>query len=414
MGERRRVVITGLGAVTPIGPDVPTFWAAALAGKSGVTTISSWDVTGHSVTIAGEIKDFDPSTWLPGKEAKRMDRFTQFAVAASDEAVKDSGLDLEAIDPFRLGVVIGTGIGGIGEMERQDARLRRGGPARVSPFLIPKLMPNAAAGNVAIRYGARGVNFDVTTACASATHAMGEASLAIRRGAADAIITGGSEAGITPLGIAGFANMKALSTRNDDPATASRPFDKDRDGFVVGEGGGIVVLEELEHARTRGAHIYAEVAGYAVTCDAHHITAPDPAGATAAKTMGLALEDAGLGTKDVSYINTHSPGTPFGDAMECAAIRLLFGERAEQPPVSGLKSIIGHLLGASGALSVIAIALSMRDGKAHPTINQFTPDPGCDIDCIPNEARDLDIRVALSNAFGFGGHNGTLVLVSAD
>jgi len=280
----------------------------------------------------------------------------------------------------------------------------------VSPFLIPKLMANAAAGNIGIRYGVRGPNMDVTTACASATHAIGEALLAVRNNRADVMISGGSEAALTPIGVAGFANMKALSSRVNDPATASRPFDKDRDGFVIGEGAGAVIVEEYEHAKKRGAAIYAEVAGYAATCDAHHITAPDPEGQAAAHTMRLALRDAGLSEKSVSYVNTHSPSTTFGDAMECAALRLLFGERSEQPPVSGLKSMIGHLLGASGAVSVAAIACSMRDGKVHPTINQFTPDPACDVDCVPNIARDLDVKVGLSNAFGFGGHNACLVL----
>lgn len=410
MSERRRAVITGLGVITPIGLDVPAFWASALAGKSGVSSITSHDTTGHSVTIAGEIKDFDPSRWLDGREAKRLDRFTQFAVAASEQAVQDSGIDFGSLDPYRVGVIIGTGVGGIIEMEVQVRRLIRGGPGKVSPFLIPKLMANAASGNIAIRYGVRGPNLDVTTACASATHSIGEALLAIRCGQADVLITGGSEAAITPVGVAGFANMKALSTRNDDPGTASRPFDKDRDGFVIGEGAGAVILEEYEHAKARGANIYAEVAGYSATCDAHHITTPEPAGKVAAMTMQMALEDAHLGREDVSYINTHSPGTQFGDKMECAAIGELFGERARQPMVSGLKSMIGHLLGASGAVSVVAVALSMRDGRVHPTINHFTDDPECDVDCVPNEARDLDVKVALSNAFGFGGHNGALVL----
>ncbi len=414
MGDRRRAVITGLGAITPIGLDVPSFWEAALAGRSGVTRITGWDTSAHDVKIAGEIKDFDPSPLLDVKEARRLDRFSQLAVVACEEALQHSGLDLGSVDPYRVGVIIGTGIGGMTEMEIQTTRLIRSGPSKVSPFLIPKMMANAAAGNLAIRLGVRGVNFDVTTACASATHGIGEALLAIRSGSADIVFTGGSEAAITPIGIAGFANMKALSTRNDDPATASRPFDKDRDGFVVGEGAGVIVLEELESARKRSATIYAEVAGYAATCDAHHITAPEPGGEVAARTMTLALEDAGMGLEHVSYINTHSPGTPFGDAMECAALKNLFGDRSNMPPVSGLKSMIGHLLGASGAISVVAVALSIQQKKVHPTINQFTPDPACDVDCVPNEARDLDVKVALSNAFGFGGHNATLVLAPVD
>jgi len=410
MGERRRAVITGLGVVTPIGLDVPTFWAAALAGKSGVATITAWDTTGHDVTIAGEVKDFDPSTWIDRKEARRLDRFAHFAVAAADEAVKHSGIDFSTLDPYRVGVVIGTAVGGFRTIEDQVARLLSGGPSKVSPFLIPKLMPNAASGYVAIQYGLHGPNFDVTTACASGTHSIGEALLTIRRGAADVIITGGSEAGVTHMALAGFANMKALSTRNDDPAAACRPFEKDRDGFVCAEGAGVIVLEELERAKKRGAEIYAEVAGYATTCDAHHITAPQPDGTVAAQTMKLALDDAGLHPQDVSYINTHSPATVFGDAMEAAAIRGLFGERAAQPPVSALKSMVGHLLGASGAVAVVAVALSVKESKVHPTINYQTPDPQCDVDCVPNEAREMNVDVALSNAFGFGGHNGTLVL----
>jgi 3-oxoacyl-[acyl-carrier-protein] synthase II len=412
MADRRRAVITGLGVVSPIGLDIGAFWDAAVNGRSGVSRITNWDLEGQTVLFGGEIKDedFDPARYLERKEARRLDRFSQFAIAAAVQAVDESGLELDSLDPVRIGVIYGTGVGGIAEMQAQCDRLFRGGPDRVSPFLIPKMMANAAAGNIAIRYGARGPNFDVTTACASATHAIGQALLAIRNNTADVVITGGSEAGLTPIGVAGFANMKALSTRNDDPAGASRPFDADRDGFIVGEGAGAVVIEELEHARARGATIYAELAGYAGTCDAYHITAPDPNGAVAAETMKLALDDAERNTDDVSYINTHSPSTPFGDAMECAALRNLFGERDKQPPVSGLKSMVGHLLGASGALSVAATALSIRDRKVHPTINYTTPDPNCDVDCVPNEARDLDVRVALSNAFGFGGHNASLVL----
>ncbi|MFH1732547.1 MAG: beta-ketoacyl-ACP synthase II [Planctomycetota bacterium] len=415
MGERRRAVITGLGAVTPIGLGVSLFWSAALAGKNGVSTITNFDTQGHAVTIAGEIKDFDPGDWMDPKEAKRVDRFTQFSIAASEEAVRDSGVDFGSIDPYRVGVIIGTGIGGIVEMEAQVTRLNKGGPSRVSPFLIPKLMPNAAAGNVAIRYGVHGPNMDITTACASASHAIGEAVLTIRSGRADIVITGGTEAALTSVGVAGFANMKALtSTHNDDPENASRPFDKDRDGFVMGEGAGGLILEEYEHARKRGARIYAEVAGYSATCDAHHITAPDPGGEVAAKTMQLALDDAHLTRDHVSYINTHSPATRYGDAMECAAIKRLFGERASQPPVSGLKSMVGHLLGASGAVAAIATALSIQEGKVHPTVNYCTPDPDCDVDCVPNEAREMNVSVALSNAFGFGGHNASLVITEVE
>jgi len=415
MGERRRAVITGLGAITPIGLDVPSFWPAALAGKNGVSNISNFDTEGHTVTIAGEIKDFDPGDWMDPKEARRIDRFTQFSIAASEEAVRDSGVDFGSIDPYRAGVIIGTGIGGIVEMEAQVTRLNKGGPSRVSPFLIPKLMPNAASGNVAIRYGIRGPNMDITTACASASHAIGEAVLTIRSGRADIVITGGTEAALASVGVAGFANMRALtSTHNDDPENASRPFDRDRDGFVMGEGAGGLILEEYEYAKKRGARIYAEVAGYSATCDAHHITAPNPGGEVAAKTMQLALDDAHLTREDVSYISAHSPATVYGDAMECAAIKRLFGERSSQPPVSGLKSIIGHLLGASGAVAAIATTLSIQEGKVHPTVNYCTPDPGCDVDCVPNEAREMDVSVALANAFGFGGHNASLVITKVE
>jgi len=411
MTVSRRAVITGLGAITSIGQDVPSFWSAALAGKNGIAKFTNCDPAGQEVTFGGEVRDFDPLACIEAREARRLDRFTQFSLASTEQAVRESGIDFRSLpDPYRAGVIIGTGVGGLSEMEVQVARLLRGGPCKVSPFLIPKLMANAAAGNVAIRYGLRGPNLDVTTACASATHAIGEAMRLIRHGIADVVITGGSEAAITPIGVAGFANMKALSMRNDDPATASRPFDKDRDGFVIGEGAGSLILEEYEHARKRGAPLYAEVAGYAATCDAYHITAPDPEGRVAAHTMRLALQDASISPQNVSYISTHSPGTPPGDAMECAAIRLLFGERAKQPPVSALKSMIGHALGASGALSVIACACSIRDSKVHPTINHFTDDPACDVDCVPNAARELSVNVALSNAFGFGGHNASLVL----
>jgi len=415
MGERRRAVITGLGAITPIGLDVPSFWASALTGKNGVSTITNFDIEGHTVTIAGEIKDFDPGNWMDPKEARRIDRFTQFSVAASEEAVRDSGVDFGSLDPYRTGVIIGTGIGGIVEMETQVTRLNKGGPSRVSPFLIPKLMPNAASGNVAIRYGVHGPNMDITTACASASHAIGEAVLTIRSDRADIVITGGTEAALASVGVAGFANMRALtSTHNDDPENASRPFDKDRDGFVMGEGAGALILEEYEHAKKRGARIYAEVTGYSATCDAHHITAPNPGGEVAAKTMQLALDDAHLTRDDISYISTHSPATQYGDAMECAAIKRLFGERASQPPVSGLKSMIGHLLGASGAVAAIATALSIKEGKVHPTVNYCTPDPDCDVDCVPNEAREMDVTVALCNAFGFGGHNASLVVIKVE
>ncbi|MFW6162094.1 MAG: beta-ketoacyl-ACP synthase II [Planctomycetota bacterium] len=406
----RRVVITGLGAVTGLGATAEAFWEAACAGRSGVSEIARFDTTGFETRIAGWVRDFDPAPIVEPREARRIDRYAQFALVASAEAVADAGIDIDAEDPQRCGVIVGTGIGGLEEIETQKINLHTRGARRVSPFLVPKMMANSGAGLIAIRHGFRGPNQAVVTACASANHAMGDAYFTIAHGRADAVITGGSEATVTPLGIAGFISCKALSTRNDEPERASRPFDRDRDGFVVGEGGGILLFEELEHALARGAHIYAEVIGFAATCDAHHITAPEPAGTGAAACMRQALRSAGIGPAEVDYINAHGTSTPLNDPMETRAIHLAFGERAQHLAVSSTKSMIGHLLGGSGGAETVVTALTLDRGVITPTINYETPDPECDLDYVPNEARQADVRVALCNSFGFGGHNAAIVL----
>ena len=407
---KRRVVITGLGSITSLGLDKESFWKAACEGHSGVGPITRFDVSEHDVKIASMVNDFDPTCVLTPREARRLDRYSQFALAGAEEAVQDSGLDLEKIDLARAGTVIGTGIGGITEIEEQQKVLLERGPGRVSPFLIPKLMANAAVGHVAIRYGLRGPNATVTTACASALHAMGDAYLNIAFCRADLMVTGGTESAVTPLGLAGFINCKALSQRNGEPQRASRPFDKDRDGFVMGEGAGMLVFEELGHATARGAHIYAEVLGFGATCDAYHITAPLPAGTGAAASMTQALRDAGRQPTDVDYINAHGTSTQLNDVMETNAVKLALGDHARKVAMSSTKSMIGHLLGASGGAELVQTALTIDRGVIHPTINYETPDPDCDLDYVPNEAREQDVRIALCNSFGFGGHNATIVL----
>jgi 3-oxoacyl-[acyl-carrier-protein] synthase II len=411
---RRRVVITGLGAVTSLGQDVPTLWKNILDGRSGVAPIGAFDASQHASRIASEVRGFDPTQWMDPREAKRQDRFAQFAMAAAVQAVEDSGIDFAKEDVQRVGVLIGTGIGGIGELEQQHSRLLEGGPRRVSPFLIPKLMGNAASGVVSIRWGLQGPNSTVVTACASANHSLGAALRCIQYDEADMMISGGSEAAITALGVAGFASMLALSTRNDDPTAASRPFDKDRDGFVIAEGAGVVVLEELEHAKRRGASIYAEVAGFAATGDAYHITAPQPEGTGAAMAMIRALHDAGIQPDQVDYINAHGTSTPLNDAMESRAIRKALGGAADKVAVSSTKSMLGHMLGAAGGVEMILTALAVRDDVAPPTINYKTPDPDCDLYYVPNEAKRMTITYAMSNTLGFGGHNATLVLKKCD
>ncbi len=408
--SRRRVVITGLGAITPIGNDVRTYWQALLAGRSGIAPVTQFDTTDYKVHFAGEIKNYEPEKVMSAKDVRRMDRFAQFAVVAAVEAVADSGLDLPKYDPFRCGVIIGSGIGGLNEFEEGHTTYMTKGPGRLSPFVIPKMIANAASGLVSIRFGLMGQNSAVATACASAANAAADAMRAIQFGYADIMLTGGAEAGIAPMGLGGFASAKALSTRNDAPEKASRPFDKDRDGFVMGEGAGVVVLEELEHAKSRGAKIYAELLGAGSTADAYHITAPHPEGLGAQKAMEFALKDAELNTTDVQYVNAHGTSTEMGDAIETIAIKRAFGDHAKKLMVSSTKSMIGHLLGASGGAAVIACCMTLKHGVVHPTINYETPDPACDLDYVPNHARETRVRVAVSNSFGFGGHNCCLVV----
>jgi 3-oxoacyl-[acyl-carrier-protein] synthase II len=406
----RRVVITGLGTVNSLCSDVPGLWAGLCAGRSGIGNIELFDTTGFKVHFGGDVKDFKPDAVLDPKTARRLDRFAQFALAASLSAVKDSGLEFSKEDPYRCGVIIGSGIGGLSEFEEQHTRMMQGGPGKISPFVIPKMIANAAAGNVSIQFGACGPCTAISTACSSAANAIGDALRAIQHERADVVITGGSEAGLTPMGLGGFASARALSMRNDDPPGASRPFDKDRDGFVLSEGAGILIVEELEHARRRGAAIYAELLGEGSTADAHHITAPHPTGAGAAMAMRVALRDAKINPEDVQYVNAHGTSTQLGDAAETNAIKQVFGDHAYKLAVSSTKSMLGHTLGASGGIELIACVLSIRDGVVHPTINYQTPDPACDLDYVPNTARETPVRRAISNSFGFGGHNCCLVV----
>lgn len=408
--SRRRVVITGMGAVTPVGNDVRTYWRNILAGKSGIAPLTLFDTSTFKVHFGGEVKNFQTEPVLTSKDARRMDRFAQFAMVAADEAVKDSGLDMSKEDPFRCGVIIGSGIGGLIEFEDGHSTLMTRGPAKVSPFVIPKMIANAASGNVSIQYGMMGPNTAVSTACASAANATADALRAIQFDYADVMITGGSEAAIAQMGLSGFTSARALSMRNNDPPAASRPFDKDRDGFVLSEGAGIVVVEELEHAKKRGANIYAEILGVGCTADAHHITAPHPEGSGANKAMEFALRDARLNATDVQYVNAHGTSTELGDAAETAAVKRVFGDHARKLAMSSTKSMVGHLLGASGGVELIACALSIRHRVVHPTINYHTPDPTCDLDYVPNTAREMRVVNCISNSFGFGGHNCTLVV----
>lgn len=408
--EQRRVVITGMGPVTPIGTGTDVFWRALLDGKSGAGPITHFDASGHTTRIACEVKDFNPEDHLERKEAKRMDRFTQFAVVASQMAFLDSGLTITDENADRVGVLIGSGIGGSGTWEDQSRILIERGPGRVSPFFVPMLISDMGAGMVSIMLGAKGPNLAITTACATGTHSIGEAACIVARGDADVMIAGGAEAAITPLSVAGFCSLRALSTRNDEPERASRPFDKDRDGFVMGEGAGIVVLEELESAKKRGAKIYAEVLGFGMSGDAYHITQPAPGGEGAARSMAHALRNSGIKPTDVSYINAHGTSTDANDKLETAAVKKVFGDYAYKIPISSIKSMTGHLLGAGGGVEVIACACAIRDGILPPTINYETPDPECDLDYVPNTPRKADVQVAISNSFGFGGHNATVVI----
>ena len=410
--SRRRVVITGLGCVTALAESVEGLFTALCEGKSGVSTIESFDTGVYPVRFGGEIKNFDPARYVEHRQSKRMDRFTQFAVAAAIQAVDDSGLDFEQEDSYRLGTIVGTGIGGIKEIEDQHLRLLNKGPRQVSPFTVPKLMSNAAAGNIAIRYGLRGPNICVVSACASASHAIGEAFANIMAGRSDIMITGGSEAALTPIGLASFCAARSLSTRNDDPPAASRPFDRDRDGFVLSEGAGIIVLETYEHAKKRGAKIYAELLGYGATDDAHHVTAPMPKGAGAAQAMNFALIDAGIQPEQVDYINAHGTATELNDIAESTAVKSVFGEHAYKLLISSTKSSLGHLLGASGAVELIVTVKTINKSVIPPTINLENQDERCDLkmDYVPLKARQAKVDIAISNSFGFGGHNACLVV----
>ncbi len=406
---KRRVVVTGLGVIHSLGTDVDTFWNAVKEGKSGIKTISRFDTTNYSTKVGAEIDDFDPTRFIDKKEAKRMDRFTQYAVAAATRAVEMSGLDFKTMDPFRAGVIIGSGIGGMETMEDNHRSLIEKGNKRVSPFFVPMMIANMAGGQVAIKYGLKGYNACVVTACATSNHSMGDAMRVIQNGYADVMITGGAEASITPLAYAGFCNMRAM-TENTDPLTACRPFDKDRDGFIMGEGAGVLILEEYEHAVKRGADIISELVGYGCTCDAYHITAPDPEGEAGAKCVELALEDAGIKPEQVGYVNAHGTSTPLNDPLETRAFKKVFGDHAKNLAVSSTKSMTGHLLGAAGGIEAIISALALKEGFVPPTINLVNQDPECDLDCVPNIGRKKELEYAVSNALGFGGHNGVIVL----
>jgi 3-oxoacyl-[acyl-carrier-protein] synthase II len=410
--SRRRVVVTGLGTVNPIALSVPQYWQGLLAGTSGIAPITHFDTTHFKVHIAGEVKNFSPDGIIEPRECRRLDRFTQFAIVAADQAIKESGLNFSTMDPESIGVIIGSGIGGINEFEEGVRTLVAKGPARVSAFVIPKMIANAASGNISIHWHLRGPNTTVSTACSSAAHAIGDAMRQIAFGFADVMITGGSEAAIAPIGLSGFINCKALSESSETPQTASRPFDRDRNGFVLGEGAGILVLEEYEHAKARGANIYCEVLGCGNTADAFHITAPHSEGIGAAGAMKQAIREAGWNTTDVQYLNAHGTSTGLGDAAETKATKQVFGDHAKKLMISSTKSMIGHLLGASGGVEAIACALSLKHGILHPTINLDNPDleAGCDLDYIPKQPREVRVKRVLSNSFGFGGHNCSLAL----
>uniref|UniRef100_A0A7V3N599 3-oxoacyl-[acyl-carrier-protein] synthase 2 n=1 Tax=candidate division CPR3 bacterium TaxID=2268181 RepID=A0A7V3N599_UNCC3 len=407
---RRRVVVTGMGVVSPVGKSVKEFWEALLSAKNGIKLIDRFDVSQFPTKIAGLIDDFNPEERIDPKELKRMDLVTQYALYAAYEAILDAGLSEGKFDPYRAGVIFSSGIGGIKTLEEEVIKLKEQGPRRISPFLVPMMIVDITPGHIAMRYGFKGPNYSVVSACASSAHAIGDAYRLIKYGDADIVIAGGAEAPITPIGLAGFCSMRALSTRNDEPEKASRPFDKERDGFVMAEGAGAVVLEELEHALKRGAKIYAEVVGYGATADAYHITAPHPEGEGAVNSMRLAIEEAGISPEEVSYINAHGTSTQLNDAAETKAIKKLFGEYAYKIPVSSTKSMTGHLLGAAGAVEFIATVMSVYTDKVHPTRNYEFPDPECDLDYVPGTYRELTVNYALSNSFGFGGHNASLLV----
>ncbi|GAW30843.1 beta-ketoacyl-ACP synthase II [Carboxydocella sp. JDF658] len=407
---KKRVVITGLGIIAPNGLGKEEFWTNIKNGVSGIKAVTRFDASALPTRIAGQVDNFDPQQWIDKKEARRMDRFSQFAVAATAMAIQDAGLDLEQVDKKRVGVILGSGIGGMETFEEQTRVLLEKGPNRVSPFFVPMMIANMAAGQIAIQFGFQGPNITTVTACASSTNSVGDAFKLVQRGDADVVITGGTEAPITPLAFAGFCAMKAMSTRNEEPSKASRPFDIERDGFVMGEGAGILVLETLEHALARGARIYAEVVGYGCTCDASHITAPDPEGAGAAAAMAQALLDAGLRPEEINYINAHGTSTPLNDKCETIAIKQVFAEHAYRLAVSSTKSMTGHLLGAAGGIEAAICALAIAEDFVPPTINLEKPDPECDLDYVPNQGRQMPVEAALSNSLGFGGHNATIIL----
>ncbi|MFC4305914.1 beta-ketoacyl-ACP synthase II [Cohnella boryungensis] len=406
----QRVVVTGMGVVTSLGTDLPTFWSNLLEGKSGVSLIEAFDTADYTTKIAAEIKGFDPGLYnIDKKDARKMDRFVQFGVAASKLAIEDAKLSIgDNADPERVGVVVGSGIGGLGTWEEQHTTLMEKGPRRVSPFFIPMMIANMASGQISMSTGAKGPNTAAVSACATGTHSIGDSFKMIQRGDADVMICGGAEATIRPIGMAGFCAMRAMSTRNDEPEKASRPFDVDRDGFVMGEGAGVLILESLEHAQARGAHIYAEVIGYGMSGDAYHMTDPDPDGA--ARCMKKAIKDAGIEPESIQYINAHGTSTGAGDKSETTAIKKTFGEHAYKLAVSSTKSMTGHLLGAAGGVEAVILGLTLQNGIVPPTINLDQQDPECDLDYVPNKARPADVQIALSNSFGFGGHNATIIM----
>lgn len=406
----RRVVVTGMGLVTALGNDLGSSWDALLRGQGGVRRITRFDPDLFATQIAAEVRDFDPEAFIHKKEIRRQDLFTQLAVATSDMALADSGVDMNSEDQTRVGVIIGSGIGGIATHEIQNRRYLEGGPSRISPFYIPMMIPDMASGVVSMRCGAKGPNYCTVSACASSAHAIGDAFRLIKHGDAEIMIAGGSEAAVTEMSIGGFAAMKAMSTRNDEPERACRPFDAERDGFVLGEGAGMAILEELDHARDRGARIYAEVVGVGMTADAHHITAPAPQGEGAARAMKRAIDEAGLDPTEIGYINAHGTSTPLNDAYETQAIKTVFGDHASEILVGSTKSMTGHLLGGAGGLEFVVTTMVLATGKVPPTINYEFPDPECDLDYVPNEMREASVVGALTNSFGFGGHNATLAV----
>ena len=408
--EKRRVVITGLGAISPVGNDVSTIWDSLLKGKSGIAKITAFDASKFTSQIGGEVKDFDPLKYFSSKESRRMAKFVQFAIVAAKEAMADSGVDISKEDPYRVGVLVGSGVGSLQVMQEQCRNYETKGPSKISPFMIPLLIVNEAAGNIAIALGAKGPNSCVATACATGSHSIGDAFRIIERGNADIMVSGGSESCVTPMGVGGFCSLKALSCRNDEPERASRPFDKERDGFIMAEGAGVVILEELEHAKKRAAKIYGEIVGYGMTGDAYHITAPHPQGEASAKAMEFALKDANFNPQDIQYINAHGTSTQLNDKIETKAIKMAFNTHANKLAISSTKSMTGHLIGAAGGLEFIVCVLAIKDDIAPATINLENSDPECDLDYVPNQARQMEIKAAMSNSLGFGGHNASLIL----